>query len=75
MHCFGGTSQCARYCCDDADCGTGKCVVEQTEAFGAPLLNRTLVGICLTTDGASPACDAPEVSPSKGSCSAGGAVP
>ena len=70
MHCFAGTSQCARYCCDDADCGTGKCVLDQTAAFGAPLLNNTHVGICLTQDGASPACDAPEIAPSNGSCSA-----
>jgi hypothetical protein len=75
MHCFAGTSTCARYCCDDADCGTGKCVVDQTVAFGAPLLHQTKVGICLTTDGASPACDAPAVSPSNGSCSASTAVP
>ncbi|MEP7126648.1 MAG: hypothetical protein ABJE95_37295 [Byssovorax sp.] len=73
MHCFPvgpGMSQCARYCCADTDCGTGKCVVDQTMAFGAPLLNQTHVGICLTQDGASPACDAPAVSPSKGSCTA-----
>lgn len=78
MHCFPvapGTSQCARYCCDDADCGTGKCVVDQTVAFGAPLLHKTKVGICLTADGASPACDAPAISPSKGSCSAATPTP
>jgi hypothetical protein len=70
MHCFKGTStsQCARYCCNDADCGTGKCVLDQAIAFGAPLLDDTKLGICLTMDGASPACDAPAVSPSNGSC-------
>ena len=75
LHCFAGTSQCARYCCADADCGTGKCVLDQTAAFGAPLLTRTQVGICLTKDGASPACDAPAISPSKGSCTAAASPP
>jgi hypothetical protein len=68
MHCFAGSSQCARYCCDDADCGTGKCALDQTMVFGAPLLKQTKLGICLTMDGAAPACDAPAISPSKGSC-------
>lgn len=78
MHCYpgsSGTSRCARYCCDDADCGTGKCVVDQTVAFGGPLLHKTMVGLCLTVDGASPACDAPAISPSNGSCSKPAPVP
>jgi hypothetical protein len=65
--CLGGFTclygQCARYCCDDGDCGTGVC--DPTNAFG--------VGVCVTAvsvDGGmpAPACDAPATSPSLGKC-------
>lgn len=55
--------KCTRYCCDDGDCGTGKCDMTQIAmGFG--------VGVCLS--GAAPACDAPAVAPSHGACFTGG---
>jgi hypothetical protein len=65
--CLGGSTcfdgQCAKYCCDDGDCGGGVC--SPTNAFG--------VGICLTLanpDSGLPgaACSAPAMSPSMGKC-------
>jgi hypothetical protein len=53
-----GAGKCARFCCADTDCGTGKC--DKTIAPGG-------VGLCVTTAGAA-ACDAPATSPSGGSC-------
>ncbi len=69
LHCFAGSSTCARFCCTDADCGTGKCELDQTIDFQQPLpLTREKVGICLTQDGTAAACDAPAVPPSDGGC-------
>lgn len=58
-HCIG--TQCAHYCCDDGDCGTGTC--------NKDILKDPMVGVCVDkADATKPACDAPAVSPSKGSC-------
>jgi len=56
---MGGTPTCAKFCCDDGDCGTGTC---DFDATGDPA-----VGFCVDAMKAS-ACDAPLVSPSGGSC-------
>lgn len=50
---------CARYCCDDGDCGTGTC--DKT------YLGDPNVGLCVDETMAS-ACDAPDVAPSMGAC-------
>jgi hypothetical protein len=77
-YCKGGQtcvgSKCAKFCCDDGDCGKGKCDKEAIGA-GSPL------GICLTegsggsggSGGAAPApdCKAPKESPTKGACFTG----
>jgi hypothetical protein len=62
--CEGGLTcigTCAKFCCDDADCGTGKC---EKSADG--------VGVCVKELGkgnaAESACDAPLASPSGGKC-------
>lgn len=52
--------KCARYCCADTDCGTGKCVVGDFVDF--PTL-----GLCLDSMQAA-ACDAPAMSMSMGAC-------
>ncbi len=57
--------KCAKYCCDDGDCGTGgKCT--KSDANG-PFWPGVNVGICLDATMAA-ACMAPAMSPSKGSC-------
>jgi hypothetical protein len=53
----GGT--CARYCCNDGDCGTGSCVPGLLPAVPE-------LGVCLTMT--TPACDAPAMAPSMGAC-------
>ncbi len=69
LHCLPKTSTCARYCCTDADCGTGRCELDQTIVFGSALPDtKTIVGVCLTQDGSGPACDAPAVAASMGTC-------
>jgi len=40
-----GGNHCARYCCDDADCGSGKCVKEGIQISGGA------VGLCLVSAG------------------------
>lgn len=51
-------TQCVKYCCDDGDCGSGVC-----DTGGG------LVGVCVVAAGGTePACDAPAVAPSNGSC-------
>jgi hypothetical protein len=54
-----GDGTCARYCCDDGDCGSGTCLKGFYGTSG--------VGICLATS-TTPSCDAPATSPSGGSC-------
>lgn len=58
LKCYG---QCARYCCDDSDCGSGRCVKLPTFPPFAD------VGICQTESGEI-ACDAPAEAPSEGAC-------
>lgn len=72
MRCHAASNKCARYCCNDADCGTGKCILDTPTVFGAPLANpMDLVGICLDQAGTTPACDAPAMAPSNGACVGG----
>lgn len=64
---FGLDSKCTHYCCNDGDCGTGTCLA--TSSSGDLIPDQKGLGIC--TDTATKklaACDAPAVSPSKGSC-------
>lgn len=69
LHCSGGF--CGQYCCDDGDCGTGKCNLMALAPSGFT------VGVCEggsdTDAGAdagtmAPSCDAPAMPPSKGAC-------
>ena len=82
LHCYFET--CARYCCSDADCGSGVCELDVQVAFGGAVPAGDLVGICVTAlvpdggtggpDGGSDstsACDAPATSVSLGACFAG----
>lgn len=74
LRCHPVTNTCARYCCNDSDCGTGRCELDQMLAFGAKIPNPgNKVGICVSTDPMmpGPACDAPAVSVSGGTCFAG----
>jgi hypothetical protein len=85
LHCYPPTLTCARYCCSDADCGSGVCELDPTVALGgAETIAGDMAGICLTMlvpdggadggadgGGASPACDAPATSTTKGACVAG----
>ena len=58
-HCIG--TQCAHYCCDDGDCGTGTCSKDITM--------DPVVGVCVDkADPTKAACDAPDISPSGGKC-------
>jgi hypothetical protein len=67
LHCLeaGGTTACARYCCDDGDCAGGIC--DTTTVPGG-------VGLCvqapdhLPDGGAAPVCDAPAIAASNGAC-------
>jgi hypothetical protein len=79
LHCFAGSHTCARFCCTDADCGSGTCELDQTIAFTGPLpLTTETVGVCVVMldggadggadGGMASACDAPAVPPSNGSC-------
>jgi hypothetical protein len=65
--CLGGltclSSQCAKFCCADGDCGSGVCA--PTGSFG--------VGVCVSAASVdagmpAPSCDAPATSPSQGTC-------
>jgi hypothetical protein len=59
--CYPETQKCAKYCCDDADCGSGVCDKE--------VLGGAEIGFCVMMAGSTePVCDAPAVSPSMGSC-------
>lgn len=75
--CHIDVNKCARFCCDDADCGSGVCELDPNIVYAGVLANANdKIGVCLTehpTDGGfgTPACDAPAVSPSKGACGGG----
>jgi len=67
LHCHPASHTCARFCCTDADCGSGKCVLDQTVVFGQPLpISKVMVGVCL--NGSTADCTAPPTAASKGSC-------
>ncbi|MBM4358635.1 MAG: hypothetical protein FJ096_11065 [Deltaproteobacteria bacterium] len=59
------SGKCARFCCDDGDCGTGKCI--QVDDDGVPLYAGVDVGLCIDAS-AQAACDVPLVAPSRGEC-------
>jgi len=74
LRCHPVSKTCARYCCSDADCGTGRCETNQMLAFGAEIGRPgNNVGICVNKDPMiqQPVCDAPMMAPSGGSCFAG----
>jgi len=72
LRCHAATHECARYCCTDADCGSGKCVIDPAVVFGLPLsVSGDNVGLCLDSAGTTPACDAPATSSSLGICVGG----
>lgn len=60
-----GMTGCAKYCCDDGDCGSGTCVKDAGD--GQPIWGGVDLGYCLDSMG-KPACDAPASPPSDGSC-------
>ena len=74
LRCDPATLKCGRYCCTDADCGSGHCELDQNLAFGYSTANPgDLVGLCMAMAvGAGPVCDAaPIPSLSGGTCFAG----
>lgn len=74
LRCHPASHTCARYCCSDADCGTGRCELDPILAFGAEIPRPdNKVGICVNKDPMilEPACDAPLVPMSDGTCFAG----
>lgn len=71
LRCDVSTLKCARYCCDDKDCGTGHCELNQNAIFGYSTANpNDMVGLCLAIAPATgPACDAVGIpAPSGGTC-------
>ena len=78
LACVGNT--CMRFCCTDADCGTGSCV--KTDRGAEPFFDFAPdVGLCLVEESGTggggaggggpvsgPGCDAPAEAPSMGSC-------
>jgi len=69
LRCHDLSHQCAHFCCNDMDCGTGRCELDQVKAFGDPLaIPGLMVGICVNMAGTAPSCDAPMMSPSMGTC-------
>ncbi len=68
LRCEVNSFQCARYCCTDADCGTGHCELDQNVVFGFSTTNPTdMVGLCLANAPATgPACDAAGIPPPSG---------
>jgi hypothetical protein len=77
MTCLFPVNRCARYCCTDADCGTGTCWHDATRIFGAPLaLAEDDVGVCVVkapgaAEDPKPACEVPADPPSDGACVGG----
>jgi hypothetical protein len=60
LHCL-STGACARFCCEDADCGSGRCV-------SWPLGGGAL-GVCIAgVEGETAVCDAPADAASGGGC-------
>src|SRR5262249_31534483 len=64
-------AQCAKYCCDDTDCGPGKCF--KADSTNVPVFTfATMVGVCVE-GGAGGAGGASATSSSVGGGGAGGA--
>ncbi len=61
---FGG--KCMRYCCNDMDCGTGKCLT--TSMNGDLFTGAPGVGVCTDAAMKASSCDAPAMAKSNGSC-------
>jgi len=73
LRCDVTSFKCARYCCTNADCGTGYCELNQNVVLGYSTLDPTdMVGLCMANAPATgPACDAPvppTPPPSGGTC-------
>ncbi len=74
MRCHPTAKKCAKYCCTDADCGTGRCELDQMTVFGVELPMTNAVGLCMDDADpmvVTPACDAPATPMSDGSCFTG----
>lgn len=75
--CHTDAAVCARWCCTDADCGSGVCELDTNIVYGGTLANANdKIGVCLTEHPVAgtygtPVCDAPLVSPSNGACGGG----
>ena len=69
LHCHPGSKKCARYCCSNADCGTGRCELNPMLAFDGTIARPdNAVGVCVTMAGDAPSCDAPLTPMSDGTC-------
>jgi len=74
LRCHPVTNTCAKYCCNDSDCGTGRCELDPMLALGSEIPRAgNVVGICVNKDPAipEPSCDMAAVTMSGGSCFAG----
>jgi hypothetical protein len=73
LRCHPVAKKCGRYCCNDSDCGTGRCELDPMKAFGYEIPMSNAVGLCMVDDPmfVTPACDAPATPMSDGSCFAG----
>jgi hypothetical protein len=63
-------SSCYRYCCTDADCGSGgTCDTAFMESLRQPTNAGDVIGLCVTsTTVEAPACAPPATAPSGGTC-------
>ncbi|MBK9265267.1 MAG: hypothetical protein IPM54_36475 [Polyangiaceae bacterium] len=73
LRCHPATNRCGKYCCNDSDCGTGRCELNQMLALGTDLPAGNAVGICVNMDPMipGPSCDEAAMTMSGGSCFAG----
>lgn len=70
MTCLVSAMQCAKFCCDDGDCGAGA-TCDMTQLTTEGVTNTHGVGLCVASaDGGAVGadCNAPATSPSMGSC-------
>jgi hypothetical protein len=66
----GEPGTCYRYCCTDAECGTGgTCDTGLAANYLMPTLPADMVGLCV--QGGGPACTPPATPPSGGTCIGG----
>jgi hypothetical protein len=67
LRCHPATNTCGRYCCSDADCGTGRCELNQNLAFGGTVFHpENAVGLCVNDTTGGPSCDAAGFPPPSG---------